>query len=53
MCPVCITNAALIAASATSSGGLTAFMMNKFYRKKKTNQARGKQNESKRDGTRN
>jgi hypothetical protein len=35
MCPVCLTNAALIAAGATSSGGLTAFMMNKVYRKKK------------------
>ncbi len=53
MCPVCLTNAALIAAGATSSGGLTAFMMNKVYRKKKMNQGRGKQNESKRDGTRN
>jgi membrane protein YqaA with SNARE-associated domain len=53
MCPVCLTNAALIAAGATSSGGLTAFMMNKFYGKKRMNQARGKKNESKRDGTRN
>jgi hypothetical protein len=53
MCPVCLTNAALIAASATSSGGLTAFAMSKFFRKKKTNQTRGKQNETKRDGTRN
>jgi predicted dithiol-disulfide oxidoreductase (DUF899 family) len=35
MCPVCLTNAALIAAGATSSGGLTAFMMNKFYGRKK------------------
>ena len=35
MCPVCLTNAALLAASASSSGGLTAFMMNKFYRRKK------------------
>jgi hypothetical protein len=53
MCPVCLTNAALIAAGATSSGGLTAFMMSKFCRKKKTNQTRGKQNETKTDGTRN
>jgi len=53
MCPICLTNAALIVAGTTSSGGLTAFMMSKFYQKKKTNQARGKQNESKRDGTRN
>jgi hypothetical protein len=52
MCPVCLTNAALIAAGATSSGGL-AFIVSKFSRKKKTNQARGRQNENKRDGTRN
>jgi hypothetical protein len=42
MCPVCVTNLALIAAGATSSGGLTAFMMRKFYRKKKTNQRKTK-----------
>jgi len=53
MCPVCLTNAAFIAAGTMSSGGLTAFMMSKFYIKKKTNHVRGKQNESKRDGTRN
>jgi membrane protein YqaA with SNARE-associated domain len=53
MCPVCLTNAALIVAGATSSGGLTAFMMSRFYGKKKMKQARGKQNESKREGTRN
>src|SRR5437773_1776804 len=53
MCPVCLANAALIAAGATSSGGLTAFAMSKFCRKKKTNQTRGKQNETKRDETRN
>src|ERR1700736_3386728 len=34
MCPVCLANAALIAAGATSSGGLTAFAMNKFCKKK-------------------
>ncbi len=38
MCPVCLTNVALIAAGATSSGGLTAFAMTKFCKKKKTNQ---------------
>jgi membrane protein YqaA with SNARE-associated domain len=52
MCPICLTNAALIAAGATSSGGLTAFVMGKFYREKsKPNQR--KQNETERDGTRN
>ena len=35
MWPVCLTNAALIAAGATSSGGLTAFMMSKFTERKK------------------
>jgi membrane protein YqaA with SNARE-associated domain len=53
MCPVCVANMTLIAVGATSSGGLTAFIMSKFCRKKKTNQTRGKQNETKRDGTRN
>src|SRR5260370_15118652 len=51
MCPVCLANAALIAAGATSSGGLTALAMNKFCRKKKTNQTRGKQNERNKDET--
>ncbi len=36
MCPVCLTNSALIAAGATSSGGLTALAMSKFCRKKQT-----------------
>jgi predicted dithiol-disulfide oxidoreductase (DUF899 family) len=35
MCPVCLTNAALIAAGATSSGGLTTLAMSKFCKKKK------------------
>ena len=41
MCPVCIANMILVAAGATSSGGLTALGMSKFCRKKKTNQTRG------------
>src|SRR5439155_4044622 len=36
MCPVCLANAALIAAGARSSSGLTAFAMSKFCRKKQT-----------------
>ena len=35
MCPVCLTNAALIAAGAMSSGGLTSLAMSKFYKRKK------------------
>src|SRR5437879_5661848 len=38
MCPACIANMTLIAGGTMSSGGLTAFMMSKFCRKKKTNQ---------------
>src|SRR5436309_11431827 len=33
MCPACITNVALLFASATSTGGITAFMVNKLRRK--------------------
>src|SRR6266487_2237201 len=36
MCPVCLTNAALIAAGVTSSGGLSALVMSKFCKKKQT-----------------
>jgi hypothetical protein len=49
MCPVCLTNAVLIAAGATSSGGLTAFAMNKFRKRKQTNEIKGGQNETERD----
>jgi hypothetical protein len=53
MCPVCLTNAALIAAGVTSSGGLSALVMSKFCKKKKTNQTRGTKNETSRDRTQN
>src|SRR6266571_8449568 len=43
MCPACIANITLIAAGATSSGGLTALAMGKLYRRKQTNQIRGNQ----------
>ena len=46
MCPACIANIALIAAGATSSGGFTAFVANKLYRWKQTNEIRGDQNEN-------
>ena len=45
MCPVCVANMTLIAVGATSSGGLTAFTMNKFY-KKQRNQTKGEKNET-------
>jgi predicted dithiol-disulfide oxidoreductase (DUF899 family) len=38
MCPFCVTSIVLIAAGATSGGGLAAFALNKFYKKKQTNQ---------------
>jgi len=37
MCPACLANAVLIAVGATSSGGLTAFALTKFYRRKQRN----------------
>jgi hypothetical protein len=52
MCPGCITNLALIAAGASSTSGLTAFAA-KFYKKKQTNQMRGKQNETGTNGIEN
>jgi hypothetical protein len=47
--PACIANMTLIAAGTMSSGGLIAFMMSKFCKRKETNQTRGKQNENRRD----
>ena len=38
MCPVCIATAALIASSATSTGGLTALAVRKFQKKSAANQ---------------
>jgi predicted dithiol-disulfide oxidoreductase (DUF899 family) len=44
MCPVCMASAALMAASVTSTGGLTAFAMKKFFRAR--NGAKIPQNQS-------
>jgi membrane protein YqaA with SNARE-associated domain len=44
MCPVCLGNLALLAAGASSSGGLTAFALAKFLKKRQSN--RKKQNEN-------
>jgi len=55
MCPVCIANAMLVAAGATSSGGLAAFAMKRFFfqlnRNHRTNET--KQNENRDIGTEN
>jgi len=32
MCPFCLATAAMLAAGAASTGGLTAFAMNKYFR---------------------
>ena len=45
MCPICLANAALIAAGATSSGGVAAFVAGRFLRSKKRKQTKEKQNE--------
>jgi hypothetical protein len=37
MCPACVANVTLMAASATSGGGLIAFLLNTFFKKKATN----------------
>src|SRR6266516_3753372 len=53
MCPVCVANMTLIAVGATSSGGLTAFAMGKFYKKKQTKENRENQNETRTNGIEN
>ena len=35
MCPFCFANVVLVAIGATSSGGLTAFALTKFLKRKK------------------
>jgi hypothetical protein len=45
MCPVCLGNLALLAAGASSSGGLTAFAVWKFLKKKQTNREKRNENE--------
>lgn len=55
MCPACITNLALITAGATSTGGLAALVMTKFFSKPdqnhQTNETRERQNENRNNGT--
>jgi hypothetical protein len=40
MCPACDTNIALVAAGATSSGGVTALVLRKFFRRERPTSAR-------------
>jgi len=51
MCPVCLANIAVVAAGATSSGGLTALVVSKFYKRKEINKLRGTRNETAGDRT--
>jgi hypothetical protein len=54
MCPACIANIAIIAAGATSGGGVATFVLSKFYRSNKQIKTEDNQNEnqkSKRKGT--
>ena len=44
MCPACIANIALMAAGATSDGGVAAFVFSKFY--KSTNQIKTEDNQN-------
>src|SRR5437667_673076 len=45
MCPACIANITLVAAGATSGGGVAAFVFNKFYKGTKRIKAEENQNE--------
>jgi hypothetical protein len=53
MCPVCIANIAVIAASATSTSSLTAFLVKKLHTnadgKNLTTQTKGGENETNRE----
>lgn len=45
MCPACIANITLMAAGATSGGGVAAFVLNKIYRNSKQTKTKNNQNE--------
>ena len=55
MCPVCVANIALIAVSGSSTGGMTAFAVKKFFfgdkRNHQRNRTGGEQNENRGNGT--
>jgi hypothetical protein len=46
MCPACIANIAIIAAGATSGGGVATFVLSKFYRSNKQIKTEDNQNEN-------
>jgi hypothetical protein len=48
MCPMCIANITLIAAGATSGGGVVTFVLSKFYRSKKQTKTEDNQDENQR-----
>jgi membrane protein YqaA with SNARE-associated domain len=52
MCPICIGNLALLAAGASSIGGLTAFALARFLKKKQTNTKKQNENQQIRPGNR-
>jgi len=45
MCPACLMNVAIAAAGATSTGGLAAVFLKKFYFKKRKTKSNGKSKE--------
>ena len=50
MCPLCVTSMAVVAAGATSSGGLTALLVRKLLKERKINRSK---NETERKGIEN
>ncbi len=46
MCPVCIANITVMAAGATSGGGVAAFVFSKFYKSNKQIKTEDNQNEN-------
>jgi membrane protein YqaA with SNARE-associated domain len=52
MCPVCLGNLALLAVGASLSGGLTAFSLAKFLKKKQPNTKKQNENEEINPGNR-
>src|SRR5213592_718857 len=52
MCPLCIANAVVLAAGATSGGGVTAVVVSKFLGRKRKQQTKDEQNETSRTGIR-
>jgi len=52
MCPICLENLALLAAGASSSGGLTAFALAKFLKKNQTNTKKQNENQEIKPGNR-